>query len=29
MVDWMMGAKKSKRLRVEKKWRMTRVREYG
>jgi hypothetical protein len=29
MVDWMMRAKKSKRLRVDKQWRMTRVREYG
>ena len=29
IIDRMMGVKKSKRLRVEKKWRMTRVREYG
>ena len=29
MADRMMSAKKSKRLRVEKKWRTTRVREYG
>ena len=29
MADRMMGIKKSKRLRVEKKWRITRVREYS
>jgi hypothetical protein len=29
MVDRMMGAKKSRRLRVDKQWRMTRVQEYG
>ena len=29
MADRMMSAKKSKRLRVDKKWRMTRVREYS
>jgi hypothetical protein len=29
MADRMMSAKKSKRLRVEKKWRTIRVREYG
>ena len=29
MADRMMSAKKSKRLRVDKKWRITRVREYS
>ena len=29
MTDQIMSAKKSKRLRVDKQWRMTRVREYS